>query len=292
MNNQTDIRFLSGLHEVVGSYDGFIIDVMGVVHNGANLLPDVIDCLTALKDYDKKVIFLSNAPRRSYITQKRLDKLGLPRNLYSHIITSGESVYHNLKLRPNAWYKQLGNRAYHIGQDKDLSLFDDNACEKVEDLDAADFILTTDFMKHSYSIEDYDNLLKQAQALQLPMICANPDIVVQIKGSLQYCAGAIAKRYEELGGDVTYIGKPFPSIYQWVKEEFPSHSRLLAIGDAFETDIKGAQGAHIDSAFVSSGIHSNDLNVEYGQLPQAEDMTRLASQHNATPTYILPGLIF
>lgn len=292
MNKKSSIRFISGLHEVVGLYDGFVIDLMGVVHNGVSLFPHVVECLTALKDRGKMVVFLSNAPRRSYTTQARLDKLNLSQDLYHKIITSGEKVHHNLKNRPDEWYQRLGRRAYHIGQNKDDSLFDDNACERIMDLEGADFILNTDLVSRGQTPQDFEEILQKAQQLNLPMVCANPDLVVQIKNSIEFCAGSIAKRYEELGGEVCYHGKPYPSIYKWVKQAFPNHYRLLAIGDAFETDIKGAQNANIDSAFVTCGIHAQDLHVKYGQLPRKEDIEKLAYDHGATPNYVLPGLIF
>lgn len=289
---QSMTKYINGLHEIVDSYDGFVIDLMGVVHDGTSLFPGTLECLNKLKQLGKTVVFLSNAPRRSSVAAAKLDKFKLNNDLYHKVITSGEHVHHSLKHRNDPWYKELGQKAYHIGTNKDTSLFEEESCEKTENIDEADFVLNSDIKAWNDTPAQYEEILQQARQRSLPMVCANPDLIVQIKGSLQYCAGALAKRYEELGGDVSYHGKPYPSVYGWVRELFPDNARLLAIGDAFETDIKGANNAGIDSAFIGCGIHFKDLNAEYGQLPEAKALEQMAKDHGVRPTYVLPGLIY
>jgi len=164
-------------------------------------------------------------------------------------------------------------------------------CVRVALLEDADFILNSGIEFAGQTVEDFEEVLQQALALNLPMVCANPDLVVHIGSALEYCAGAIAKRYEDLGGTVHSMGKPYGDVYARASSHFPPGARILAIGDAFETDIKGAQAFGIDSAFVGGGIHRGDLQIQEGALPPPELVEKLCEHYGIWPTYVIPGLI-
>lgn len=285
------MRFIKGMAEILDDYDGFIVDLWGVVHNGHNLYPGVIPCLEEMKARSKRIVFLSNAPRRAHAALSRLEEMGLPEGLYEGLVTSGEAVHGALKDRTHDWAQALGSKCYHIGATKDLSLFEEEVCERVERIEEAGFILNSGIECAGQTVEDFEDILQQALTLNLPMVCANPDLVVHIGTSLEYCAGAIAKRYQDLGGTVHFMGKPYGEVYARVLNHFPSGARLLAIGDAFETDIKGAQAYGLDSAFVGGGIHRGDLQIQEGELPQPELMEHLCDRYGVSPTYVIPGLV-
>jgi len=285
------MHFIKGMTEILNDYDGFIVDLWGVIHNGSALYPGVIPCLEEMKARGKRVVFLSNAPRRAHAALSRLQEMGLPADLYEGLVTSGEAVHGALKDRTQDWSTALGFKCYHIGASKDLSLFEEDVCVRVALLEDADFILNSGIEFAGQTVEDFEEVLQQALALNLPMVCANPDLVVHIGSALEYCAGAIAKRYEDLGGTVHSMGKPYGDVYARASSHFPPGARILAIGDAFETDIKGAQAFGIDSAFVGGGIHRGDLQIQEGALPPPELVEKLCEHYGIWPTYVIPGLI-
>ena len=284
------MRYLSGISDIVDDYDGFVLDLFGVTHDGKTPYPGVLECLKKLKEKGKKIIFLSNAPRRSWVVKDRISGMGITSSFYDEVISSGEETYENLKSSNDPFYQSLGRKCYHIGTEKDASLFEGQDLERVSRIEDADFILVSDLPKAEDSPEDFKDVLMQALKYNLPMVCANPDHIVHIVGKAQYCAGALAALYEEMGGRVKYHGKPYPSIYDFVRDHFPKGSKLLAVGDSFLTDVAGAHNAHMDVAFVGGGIHAEDLNVKYGELPGESEMEKLCVENELYPTYVLPGL--
>ncbi len=286
------MKYLSGVHEIVDSYDGFVLDLWGVVHNGKEPYPGVLDCLKQLKAAGKKIVFLSNAPRRAWAVAERIATMGITPDYYDEIVSSGEETHAHLQLRNDPFYQKLGRKCYHIGTEKDASLFEDQDIEIVSSLQEADFILATDVIHSNDEPAQYQDILSEGIRLKLPLICANPDHVVHIQGHLQYCSGALAHLYEGLGGVVKYHGKPFPEIYESVKQHFHPHARLLAVGDSFLTDVAGAHHAGLDVTFIGGGIHSDDLKIHYGELPSHTAMEKLSQHYHINPTYVLPGLIW
>jgi len=286
------MRYLSGVHEIVDNYDGFVLDLFGVTHDGKTPYPGVLECLKKIKEKGKKIIFLSNAPRRSWVVKDRISGMGITPDYYDEVISSGEETHENLKSSKDPFYEKLGRKCYHIGTEKDASLFEDQDLIRVSDINEVDFILASDLPKADDHPDNWKPILLEALKRGLPMVCANPDHIVHIVGKAQYCAGALAHLYEELGGEVKYHGKPYPSIYDFVRDHFPKNAKLLAVGDSFLTDVAGAHQAHMDIAFVGGGIHSDDLEVRYGELPSKAAMEKLCEENSLSPTYILPGLIW
>jgi HAD superfamily hydrolase (TIGR01459 family) len=277
------VRILKGLRAVAQRYDGFILDLWGVLHNGQKPTPYAIEALTELKRAAKRIVILSNAPRRAYLVAKRVTEIGISPDLYHHLHTSGEETWRHLKQRDDPFYRALGPHCFLIGPQRDDNMLEDVDLRRVSSVNEANFILNTG-PNYDETVEQYQPLLDAARSRSLKMVCANPDLVVQIGDRLNICAGAIAQRYEEMGGEVRWHGKPLPGVYETVFSLLgvADRRRILAIGDSIRTDIAGANAAGIDSLFVVSGIHAEELS--------AIDPQRLHASFSAqteTPTAVI-----
>jgi HAD superfamily hydrolase (TIGR01459 family) len=270
-----NLRLLAGLREIAPEYDNFILDLWGVLHDGAKPFPGVLDALARLKSAGKHLAILSNAPRRAYLVASRLTEIGIPPELYDDVHSSGEEAWQHLKRRDDAFYAALGRRCYHLGPARDENMLDGIDIERVTDVAAAEFILNTGpALGWEETVADYEPLMQTARARDVAMVCANPDLVVIHEGRPAICAGALAGRYEALGGRVRWHGKPYPSVYDtcFARLGIADRGRILAVGDSLRTDIAGAAAAGIDSVLVTGGIHGEELGAAPGQLP---DPTRL-----------------
>ena len=252
---------LQGMHAVAERYDGFVLDLWGVVHDGVTVFPGVIDALERLRDASKKLVFLSNAPRRAEIVAAQLDEFGITAALHHGVMSSGEATWRHLHDRPDEWYRGLGSNCLRIGPVRDNQVLKGLTFEEADSVENADFVLVTGPQDLMSTAEPYDDMLAVARERDLPMVCANPDLEVIRGGVRQICAGAIAARYEAQGGDVRWHGKPDASVYEPCFEMLgiTDKSRILGIGDSFATDIKGANAAGLDALLVARGIHGDDL---------------------------------
>jgi HAD superfamily hydrolase (TIGR01459 family) len=275
-----DIRLIDRLSCLVPDYDGFILDLWGVIHDGAAPLPGAVECLAALKEKGKRIVLLSNAPRRSADVVERITRIGVP-PLYDHVMSSGEEAWQHLFRRDDPFYAQLGRRCLHIGSERDIGMREGLPLDFVEDVAEAELILNTGPAGWNDRLEDYDPVLGSAYQRDLPMICANPDLVVLYQGRLALCAGALARRYEELGGRVRWHGKPYPAIYDTCLDllGIADRARILAIGDSLSTDIAGAAAAGLDSLLIAGGIHAGEFAAAAGDL----DPDRIAAALAALP---------
>ena len=262
------VPVLQGVSEVADRYEGFILDLWGVVHDGVTVFPGVIDALERLRAAGKKLVFLSNAPRRAHIVAEQLNAFGVTDLLYDGVMSSGEVTWRYLDARPDDWSQSLGQSCLQIGPDRDLGILKGLDIDPAKSVAEADFILVTGPNDRMHSAEPYDAMLREAHADGKRMICANPDREVIRGGIRQICAGAIAERYENLGGEVRWHGKPDPTIYeecfQFLKTT--NKSGILGIGDSYTTDIKGANMAGLDALLVAGGIHGSDLIHTSGNL--------------------------
>jgi len=284
-------QFISGMRDVIDQYDAFVIDLWGVIHDGRTPYPCAMETLKNLKDLKKITLLLSNSPRRVFASEKHLADMGLPRDLYTHIYTSGEDTYQGLKNRPDAWHQKLGTRLYHIGPEFHQPMYRDLPYEKVDSPDDADFLLATSAIFPD--MKDYDAIFQKGLGRNLPMLCANPDRVVVESGRVTLCCGSIAERYGQLGGDVFYHGKPFPAVYQPVLALLKGipPSRILVVGDSLVTDIKGGQSNGMDGALVMGGIHHEILLPSGKMTADASQLLQGLSTHTGvTPTYALPEM--
>lgn len=258
------IPIASGMASLADRYDGFILDLWGTIHDGIKPWAGVVECLGELKRRGKRILMLSNAPRRSHLAIERLGEMGVPRELYDGVLTSGEAANDALRRRDDPWHARLGRRCFLLGPPKDDSVLEAVAHERAERLANADYIVNVGTFRRQDGIEAYEALSQEAAALKLPMICCNPDYEVLRGDDRELCAGAIARRYEELGGDVYYHGKPHAPIYDesLTRLGIVDRRRVLAVGDALRTDVAGAASYGMDSALVvSTGILAAGLGI-------------------------------
>ncbi|MCB5943490.1 TIGR01459 family HAD-type hydrolase [Acidocella sp. KAb 2-4] len=273
---------MSGFSELARRYDGFIVDLWGVVHDGVRPLPGVLDCLARLREAGKRVVFLSNAPRRPHGIAAQLANMGVVPELYHGIMSSGEAVFLMLRDRTDE-AAALGRRLYHLGPPRDRDVFDTLPYEEAGDPAAADFILNTgpDDVLGPQDPELYRPVLAAGLKAGIPMICANPDYEVIRAGQRIICAGLLAELYKAEGGVVIQRGKPDPAIYAPTLAMLgTAPERTLAVGDSLRTDIAGATAAGIDACWVLSGIHAL----------HPENAPAEAAAHGLTPRAVLPGL--
>lgn len=247
------MQLLSGLAAVADDYDAFILDLWGVIHDGTQLYPGVHEALSQLRARDKKIVMLSNAPRRAAKVEKVLNKLGIEPRLYDGILSSGEAGWQWLHAKD----APLGRHYYYIGPDKDTDVMDGLGYVRSYDLQHASFLLNVGFGSDEPIPDEHAPQLQEARSLNLPMLCLNPDLeVVKISGERFACAGVMAHQYAALGGEVVWFGKPYRAVYEQCMAMLApaSKARILAVGDSLETDIPGAQHFGIDSVLVAGGI--------------------------------------
>ncbi|HEX2115439.1 MAG TPA: TIGR01459 family HAD-type hydrolase [Alphaproteobacteria bacterium] len=284
---------IAGLRDIADRYDAYILDLWGCVHNGIAPFPRAKDALKQLKDSGKRVLLLSNAPRRASVIVEQLARIhGIGGDLYDAVLTSGEVAWQALQRPDDAEHATLGTRALHIGPERDLGMFEGSGIVRVTDPAGADFILATGPNTDDLDVAAHESLLRDSLARKLPLVCANPDLEV-IRGETRLvCAGAIAQRYADLGGEVIYHGKPHAVTYRVALETLgsPDPARVLCVGDGLRTDILGANRAGLASAFIPGGIHDADLGIRMGETPDPARVAALLARFGASATYVLPGL--
>ncbi len=291
------IRQIMSLAEISESYDVLLCDVWGVVHNGMTAFPSASEALAAYRRRGGTVVLITNAPRPSEPVRRQMLRLGVSPDALDAVATSGEVTMKMIAER-------IDLPVLHIGPSRDLSLFEaaataaDRAPRRVM-LEEARYALVTGLRDDvNEAPEDYETELQALAARQMPMICANPDIVIHRGDSLVYCAGALARRYEAIGGSVAYAGKPHAAIYRLAlalaekARGGPVDSRrVLAVGDGVNTDIVGAAQMGLDALFVTRGVHRDALHGDSldGQADAAA-LRRLYDGHAVWPTAAIPSL--
>jgi len=255
----TSLRFVEQLRDLVDGVEVILSDIWGVVHNGLESFPEACEALHTYRQRGGTVILITNAPRPADTVQRQLRKLGVADETYDAIVSSGDLTRNFVADHP-------GKKMFWIGPDRDSSLH--RGLDAVmAPLEQADYVVCTGlFDDETESAEDYRAMMLQAREHKLPLICANPDIVVERGDRLIYCAGAIAELYRELGGEVIFYGKPHRPIYERAmalaaerRGQPTSLDRVLAIGDSVRTDLTGALGFGIDCLFLTRGIHSEEF---------------------------------
>lgn len=246
------VQLLTHLADIAPRYDALVCDVWGVLHNGATAFAPACEALKTFRDKHGRVILLSNAPRPASDLEVQFERFGVPLDCYDAIVTSGGAAREELARRRSA-------AILHLGPERDAGLYE-GLDLVLTDVAHADLVLCSGlYDDETEGPEDYATQLAGMKARALPMLCANPDLVVQRGGKLVHCAGALAQAYEKLGGKVIYYGKPHLPIYDHVRTAGGDARRFLAIGDGLATDIKGANAAGMDAVFIADGIHGEDV---------------------------------
>jgi HAD superfamily hydrolase (TIGR01459 family) len=248
------IPILSSIAELAAASDAWIVDIWGVMHNGARAYPAAARACVEFRARGGAVVLLSNAPRPFASVVPHMTALGVPPDAYDAGVTSGDVTRDMLC----AW---TGRRMLHIGPQRDHALFADIDVRLAHAAEAEAVLCSGLHDDERETPADYAELLDALAARGVPMICANPDIRVERGDKLIYCAGALAESYAARGGAVSYAGKPHLPVYQRALAEIErlagrpvEKSRVLCIGDGIETDLAGAHAAGLRSVFVASPI--------------------------------------
>ncbi|MDP3802272.1 TIGR01459 family HAD-type hydrolase [Brevundimonas sp.] len=273
---------LNGLGDIAGDYDILLCDVWGVIHNGRESWPAACDALARFHRDHGQVVLISNSPRPSPGMILQMDGLGVPRESWGAVVTSGDATRVELARR-------APGPAWIIGPERDAPLYDGLGLAMAAGAADAAFISVTGMIDDETEVpEDYRDRLSAGAARDLEMICANPDRVVQRGDKLIWCGGSLADLYESLGGRVVMAGKPFGPIYDLALREAADllgkpvdRSRVLCIGDGVVTDVLGAAKQALDCLFVAQGIHGDAARGPDGRL----DPARAADLLKAETTY-------
>ncbi|MFM7444289.1 MAG: TIGR01459 family HAD-type hydrolase [Tabrizicola sp.] len=260
------VQIIDGLGDIGASYDAVFCDLWGCLHNGRAPFPAAVAALQAFRAGGGTVILLTNAPRPKASVEDQLDRMGVPHDAWDEIVTSGDAA--QFALVSGA----VGRRVYFIGAEKDAPFFSTFAPDiaayaesqpaiELVDLKAAEGIVCTGLRDDlTETPADYRAELLLGKTLGLPMLCANPDIVVDFGDKRLWCAGALARDYEAMGATALYFGKPHPPIYDLARRRLSAlrqgDPQILCIGDGFWTDVKGGMGEGLDTLFITGGLEA------------------------------------
>ena len=287
-------RIVENLAEISSMYDAVFCDLWGCVHNGVEPFGEAVEALRAFKAKGGTVLLLTNAPRPRASVAKQLDRIGVPRDCWDVIATSGDSA------RAAMLTGAVGQRVWHIGEPHDAPFFE--KIDLIEDavditrvpLDEAEGIVCTGpFDPHADPSEMRPQFLL-AKTKGLKLLCANPDIVVDRGESREWCAGALAALYTEMGGESLYFGKPHPPIYDLARRRLAQmgkrtgDDRILAIGDGIVTDIPSGIGENIDTLFITGGLAREETGTD--RQPNPEKLARFLTDAQLEPTYSIGHL--
>jgi HAD superfamily hydrolase (TIGR01459 family) len=282
--------FTDRFSTLAGGYDTVLSDVWGVIHNGIAATPAACDALTRFRENGGTVILITNAPRPGAVVTKFLDKLKVPREVYDDIVSSGDVTRAVMAARP-------GKNVFHIGPERDLPIFDGLGLDFVA-LDRADYVVCTGLRDDAIeTAENYRAELELVRKRNMFMVCGNPDVVVERGDQLVYCAGAIADIYRDMGGEVTYCGKPYRPIYDEAlahatkaRGKAPALNRVIAIGDSVRTDLTGAAKYGLDCLFVTAGIHAEELG--HRDAPDLSVLNKMFTDAGIAPKAVMSRLIW
>ncbi|MGN6750483.1 MAG: TIGR01459 family HAD-type hydrolase [Xanthobacteraceae bacterium] len=283
--------FIERFAPLARDYDVLLCDVWGVVHNGLAAFPAACEALMRFRAGGGTAILITNAPRSGEAVARILDRLKVSREAYDAITSSGDVTRGIVKAR-------LPDSVFHLGPQRDLSIFA-GLDVRFAPAETADYVVCSGLFDDTIETpETYRDLLSSLRARSLPMVCANPDIVVERGDTLVYCAGALADAYAARGGEVLYCGKPHAPIYDQALATAAAlrdgkaivRRRVLAIGDSVRTDLKGAAALGLDCMFITSGIHAE----QYGsrEAPDLAALNAMFAAAGVTPRGVMRELIW
>lgn len=277
---------IESFREIGGLYDVALCDVWGVLHNGVSVYPDAPVALEAARSEGLTVVLITNSPRVAPRVVEQLRAIGVPDSAYDRIVTSGDVTRKLIAEGPK--------KVFLLGPERDIGILEGLDVQRVEANEAESIVCTGFFDDETETPDDYTDMLTAWYARNVPLICANPDLVVERGHRMIPCAGAMAAYYERLGGQTRIAGKPYQPIYdaaiaaaREVRSEFPL-SRVVAIGDGMPTDVRGALDYGLDLLYISHGIHAREYVVD-GHTDEAALGTFLAREQ-ASPKWWMPRL--
>ncbi|THH36993.1 TIGR01459 family HAD-type hydrolase [Aliishimia ponticola] len=287
-------QIIERLEDISANYDVLLVDLWGCVHNGVTAFPDAVAALQGYRARGGTVALLTNAPRARGPVADQIARLNVPDDAWDTLVTSGDSA------RAAMFRGLVGKKVWFIGQDHDLTFFD--PLSVIEDpvditrvpMEEAEGIICTGPFDPLADPSEMRGAFLYAKQKGLEMICANPDIVVDRGETREWCAGALAELYKEMGGTAHYFGKPHPPIYDLAYRRIAElgkpveKDRMLAIGDGALTDIPGAMGEGIDSLFISGGLAAAETRTE--AQPDPDALGAYLSAQQIAPTYTI-GLL-
>ena len=275
--NSNDPQKLKGISEISDKFDVYFIDLWGVIHNGVQCYPEALKVLEKLKEQNKKIVLISNAPRPAAVVKVFLKTIRLESYCYDFLVTSGDITREYISL--NSSKKNF----YHLGPTRDIDLFKDLNVTLTSKEECEEIICTGLVSDEEEKLQDYKILLDFFLNKKIPLICANPDEVVARGEKIVFCAGALANQYKQEGGMVRYFGKPYSEIYSFALKKIRAHKdfkdkkeiNTLVIGDNIKTDIKGANLSNLDSVLILNGIYKDffrDGTVNFDQLKDSVNL--------------------
>jgi HAD superfamily hydrolase (TIGR01459 family) len=274
------VAMIDRLDEIAKGYDCLLCDVWGVIHNGEAAFDAASAALTRAREAGKAVVLITNSPRRGQEVAVQMANLGVPESAWDRLVSSGDVTRRLIAEGPR--------RVYHLGPDRELGIYDGLDVDMVEDFEASVVVCTGLVEDEIETPQDYADQLRAFRSRDLPMICANPDLVVERGDRLIWCAGALARDYALLGGRTLIAGKPHRPIYEAalaaageVLGRPVAASQALAIGDGILTDVKGAVDQGIDLLFITGGIHAREYAGAGG--PDAARLDAFFGQHGYAP---------
>lgn len=287
-------QIVTSLAEISAPYDALFVDLWGCIHDGLKPLESAVAAMQAYRAGGGKVIFVTNAPRHRASVAKQLEQIGVAADSYDDIATSGDSA------RFAMFQGAVGSNVYFIGQPHDQNFFD--PLEIVEDpvemvqtpLEEAEGIICCGPFDPMADPEDMRPQFLVARERSMKLLCANPDIVVDRGTQREWCAGALAKLYTEMGGESLYFGKPHPPIYDLARRRLAklgqpiSDDRILCIGDGVLTDVQGAMGEDMDSLFISGGLAAEETNTT--DHPEQGPLDTYLAKEMVNPRYTIGKL--
>lgn len=288
-------QIINSFDAISERYDAALVDLWGCLHNGFEPFSEAVLALTKFRDKGGKILLLTNSPRPRPSVIRQLDRIGVPRDLYHDIAASGDASQFSLAAG------DVGNKVYHLGPQHDHGFFNDlpevggTATEiTLVALDEAEGIVCTGlFDDDTETPEDYRKTFLYAKSKGLKMLCTNPDIIVDKGDHRIYCAGALARAYEEMGGESLYFGKPHPPIYDLARRRMMALAdiedhRIIGIGDGINTDIRGAIAEDMDSLFVTGGLAAAQTGTI--DQPDPEKLAAFLNDAQLSPTYAIGHL--
>jgi len=289
-------KMIRSLAEVAAGYDAVFCDLWGCLHNGKAPFPAAVGALRAFRAGGGRVVLMTNAPRPRSAVERQLNAMGVPQDAWDLIVSSGDAA------QAAMLQGAVGRKVFHIGAVKDEPFFSEfpgdmaalaasqPAIERVGMLDAEGIVCTGLADDQTETPADYRAQLLLGKTRGLPMLCANPDIVVDMGEKRVYCAGALARDYANMGGEVLYYGKPHPPIYDLARRRMGlDDPRILCIGDGIATDVQGGIAEGLDTLFITGGIAADRFGPDPAN-PDPALLEEWLAVQRLSPTWAMPYL--